>query len=186
MPTLFDGYRGAGEWLAVYSISIFFLLRAGGRFLGAWMLTKLAWNTVLSTCSGAILACFVVSIAGGLRWAVYLLPFSGLFMSVIYPTVNSKGISCVPKTEHGAAAGVILFLHVPFGRILAACNGRLAMPWGARRRFHSCDRFCRAAIYGAPVKPDLRSDQRHPRAGGRDWVQPRFSRRSGRGCGGAP
>jgi fucose permease len=34
---------------------------------------------------------------------------SGLFMSVIYPTVNSKGISCVPKSEHGAAAGVILF-----------------------------------------------------------------------------
>ena len=38
-----------------------------------------------------------------------LLPLSGLFMSVIYPTVNSKGISCVPKSEHGAAAGVILF-----------------------------------------------------------------------------
>jgi fucose permease len=30
-------------------------------------------------------------------------------MSVIYPTINSKGISCVPKSEHGAAAGVILF-----------------------------------------------------------------------------
>jgi fucose permease len=40
---------------------------------------------------------------------VYLLPLSGLFMSVIYPTVNSKGISCLPKAEHGAGAGVILF-----------------------------------------------------------------------------
>ena len=109
MPTLFDGYHGTGEWIAVYSISIFFLLRAGGRFLGAWMLTKLAWNTVLTICSGAILACFALSIAGGVQWAVYALPLSGLFMSVIYPTVNSKGISCVPKSEHGAAAGVILF-----------------------------------------------------------------------------
>ena len=27
----------------------------------------------------------------------------------MYPTINSKGISCVPKAEHGAAAGVILF-----------------------------------------------------------------------------
>jgi hypothetical protein len=43
-------------------------------------------------------------------WAIYLLPLSGLFMSVIYPTINSKGISCVPKSEHGAAAGVILFI----------------------------------------------------------------------------
>jgi len=32
-----------------------------------------------------------------------------LFMSVIYPTINSKGISSVPKSEHGAAAGVLLF-----------------------------------------------------------------------------
>jgi len=40
---------------------------------------------------------------------VYLVPLSGLFMSVIYPTLNSKGISCLPKSEHGAGAGVILF-----------------------------------------------------------------------------
>jgi fucose permease len=31
-------------------------------------------------------------------------------MAVIYPTLNSKGISCVPKDERGAAAGVILFV----------------------------------------------------------------------------
>jgi fucose permease len=109
MPTLFNGYRGPGEWIAVYSISIFFFLRAGGRFLGAWMLSKLSWKSVLTICSGAILLCFVVSIAGDVRWAVFALPLSGLFMSVIYPTVNSKGISCVPKSEHGTAAGVILF-----------------------------------------------------------------------------
>ena len=109
MPTLFEGYHGPGEWIAVYSISIFFLLRAGGRFLGAWMLTKLAWSSALTVCSGAILACFGASVAGGVHWAVYALPLSGLFMSVIYPTVNSKGISCVPKSTHGAAAGVILF-----------------------------------------------------------------------------
>ena len=109
MPTLLEGYHGPGEWIAVYSISIFFLLRAGGRFLGAWILTKLAWSPALSICSGAILACFGASVAGGVHWAVYALPLSGLFMSVIYPTVNSKGISCVPKSTHGAAAGVILF-----------------------------------------------------------------------------
>jgi fucose permease len=109
MPTLFEGYHGPGEWIALYSISIFFLLRAGGRFLGAWLLTKLAWSSALTVCSGAILICFVASIAGGVHWAIYALPLSGLFMSIIYPTVNSKGISCVPKSEHGAAAGVILF-----------------------------------------------------------------------------
>jgi fucose permease len=109
MPTLLAGYEGAAKWIAVYSISIFFLLRAGGRFLGAWMLNKLSWSAVLTICSGMILACFAISIVGGVSWGVYSLPLSGLFMSVIYPTINSKGISCVPKSEHGAAAGVILF-----------------------------------------------------------------------------
>jgi fucose permease len=109
MPTLLAGYDGAAKWIAIYSISIFFLLRAGGRFLGAWMLNKLSWSAVLTICSGMILACFAISIVGGVSWGVYFLPFSGLFMSVIYPTINSKGISCVPKSEHGAAAGVILF-----------------------------------------------------------------------------
>jgi fucose permease len=109
MPTLLAGYGGPGKWIAVYSISIFFLLRAGGRFLGAWMLNRLSWSAVLAICSGMILVCFAVSMAGGVAWGVYLLPLSGLFMSVIYPTINSKGISSVPKSEHGAAAGVLLF-----------------------------------------------------------------------------
>lgn len=30
-------------------------------------------------------------------------------MAVIYPTLNSKGISCFPKAEHGAISGVTLF-----------------------------------------------------------------------------
>jgi len=54
--------------------------------------------------------------------AVYLLPFSGLFISVIYPTINSKGISCFPKSEHGAVSGVILFF-----TCASAAVGPLAM-----------------------------------------------------------
>jgi fucose permease len=109
MPTLLAGYTGSSAALATYSISIFFLLRAAGRFLGAWMLTRVQWQPVLALFSGCILVCFIASVAGGVNWAVYLLPLSGLFMSVIYPTINSKGISCLPKSEHGAGAGVILF-----------------------------------------------------------------------------
>ena len=45
------------------------------------------------------------TVIGGVTCGVFLLPLSGLFMSVMYPTINSKGISCVPKGDHGAAAG---------------------------------------------------------------------------------
>jgi fucose permease len=43
-------------------------------------------------------------------------------MSVIYPTLNSKGISCFPKNEHGAISGVILFF-----TCIGAVLGPLAM-----------------------------------------------------------
>jgi fucose permease len=109
MPTLLAGYTGGAATVAAYSLSIFFLLRAAGRFLGAWMLRQARWQLVLAVFSGCILACFALTVAGGISWGVVLLPLSGLFMSVIYPTINSKGISCVRKADHGAAAGVILF-----------------------------------------------------------------------------
>ncbi|AQR63114.1 MFS transporter [Brevundimonas sp. LM2] len=109
MPTLLEGYSGRWAWFAAYALSIFFALRAAGRFLGAWLLGRMSWATVLVVASGGILACFGAAVLGGRASAVWSLPLSGLFMSVIYPTLNSKGISCFPKVRHGAVAGLILF-----------------------------------------------------------------------------
>lgn len=122
MPTLFRDYPGGNTFLATYALAIFFVLRAAGRFLGAWVLARYDWSRVLLVFSLGILGCFAVSTWAGPRWAVILLPLSGLFMSVIYPTLNSKGISCVPKHLHGSAAGLNLFFSC-----LAAAGGPLAM-----------------------------------------------------------
>jgi fucose permease len=108
-PLYLAAYRGRWLLLATYAIPVFFLLRAGGRFIGVWMLQRLDWSVVLAIFSLAITLCLAGSVVGGVSAAVVLLPMSGLFMSVIYPTLNSKGISCFRKSEHGAVAGVILF-----------------------------------------------------------------------------
>jgi len=130
MPTLLAGYAGTARWIAMYSVSVFFVLRAAGRFFGAWMLTRVAWQTVLVLFSGGILLCFVLSVSGGVEWAVYLLPLSGLFMSVIYPTLNSKGISCLPKSDHGSAAGVILFFTCASAVLAPLAIGALSDAFG--------------------------------------------------------
>jgi fucose permease len=109
LPTYLKGNKPSSAFMAAYVIPIFFILRAGGRFLGAWVTAHWNWTTVLMVFSGAILTCFLGSMLFGTNATVYLLALSGLFMSVIYPTLNSKGISCFPKSEHGAVAGVILF-----------------------------------------------------------------------------
>ncbi len=108
-PTYLLGYEGPLVWFALYAVSIFFVLRAAGRFLGAWLLARLPWQKVLAICSVGVLTCFVAAAVGGRGVAALALPASGLFMSVLYPTINSKGISCFEKNRHGQAAGLLLF-----------------------------------------------------------------------------
>jgi DHA1 family quinolone resistance protein-like MFS transporter len=122
MPTYVRAYRGAYPWLPVYGLTLFFLLRALGRFLALWLLARFAWTAVLAVFGTVIFVCFAGSVAGGVESGAWLLPLSGLFMSMIYPTLNSKGISCFPKAQHGAAAGIILFFTA-----LSAALGPLAM-----------------------------------------------------------
>ena len=122
MPTWLQDYHGSYPWLATYALTVFFVLRAAGRFLGVWLLDRLRWDTVLAVLAFAILLCFAGSLAGGTDTALWLLPLSGLFMSMIYPTLNSKGISCFGSNEHGAIAGVILCFTA-----FAAAVGPLAM-----------------------------------------------------------
>ncbi|MFJ6023076.1 MFS transporter [Brevundimonas sp. NPDC092305] len=108
-PTYLAGYEGQWGWFAVYAVSIFFVLRAAGRFLGAWLLSRLAWQSVLAICSGGMFVCFAIAVFGDRGAAALALPASGLFMSVLYPTINSKGISCFDKGRHGQIAGLLLF-----------------------------------------------------------------------------
>lgn len=122
MPTLLLDYQGSATFMAAYALSIFFIFRAAGRFLGAWILKFMKWQTALLWFSGAILACYIGSSIWGVNAAVWLLPTSGLFMSIIYPTLNSKGISGFPPNQQGSAAGLILFFTA-----VAAALGPLAM-----------------------------------------------------------
>ncbi|WP_083272834.1 MFS transporter [Alteromonas confluentis] len=110
LKATYDCYSdGAARTLAIYSVTAFFILRAAGRFVGIWMMAHFNWALVLLLFSGAILVCFVGGLVGGKQVALYLFPLTGIFMSVIYPTFNSKGISCFPRHQHGSVAGVILF-----------------------------------------------------------------------------
>jgi FHS family L-fucose permease-like MFS transporter len=144
MPTLLTGYSGSFAFMATYALSAFFILRAIGRFLGAWVLAHFNWTSVMALFSLAILICFAGAIAGGLSFAVWLMPLSGLFMSMIYPTLNSKGISCFPKTEHGAVAGVILFF-----TCAAAALGPLAMGAVSDALGHPKYGFVLATVFAA-------------------------------------
>jgi fucose permease len=122
IPTLLQAYDGSYVWLAARALPLFFVLRAVGRFVGAWLLGRVSWTAALAIMALLIFVCFAGALVGGVSVAAWLLPLTGLFMSIMYPTLNSKAISCFPKDRHGAIAGVILFFTA-----IAAAAGPLAM-----------------------------------------------------------
>lgn len=109
VPTYLADYTGSWVVLAGYAVSIFFVLRAIGRFLGVWLLGHFSWTSVITACSAAMALLFWIAVVGGREVAVFALPATGLFMSVLYPTLNSTGISCFDKGRHGSIAGLLLF-----------------------------------------------------------------------------
>jgi MFS transporter, FHS family, L-fucose permease len=145
MPTLISGYTGNAVFIATYALSIFFILRAVGRFIGAWLMSRFNWSMVLCIFSFLILLCFLGSVIGGIGLAVILLPLSGLFMSVIYPTINSKGISCFPKAQHGSVAGVILFFTAAGAAIGPLAMGAVSDAFGANAKYG----FILATVFAA-------------------------------------
>jgi len=137
LPTYLDGYNGAklATWMATYAVMVFFVFRALGRFLGVWILKHVKWTTVMVLFSGVIFACFAASALFGKTVAAFLMPLSGLFMSMMYPTLNSKGISCFPKAKHGAVAGLILFFTAVSAAAIAPLMGFVADSFGGDMRY---------------------------------------------------
>jgi fucose permease len=110
MPALLAAEGGRALLSGAWALSLFFGLRALGRFVGAGILETIGWSRGLAVCGLGVLVCFAGALIGEGRAAAVLLPLSGLFMSVLYPTLNSRAISGFPAERHGAAAGFILFV----------------------------------------------------------------------------
>lgn len=174
MPTLLQDYAGPAVLIAAYALSIFFVLRVVGRFLGAWLLQRMDWSRLIMWASLSIFACFLGASLFGRAAAVWLLPLSGLFMSVIYPTLNSKGISCFPKAQHGAVAGVILFFTCVSAVIAPLAMGLVSDLFGGAQYGFVLATFLSAILAAAlaanaflkPAAARLaRSDEKMPESG---------------------
>ena len=92
-----------------------------GRLLSGYVLKKVSWIAFLTFC--IIMVILLINIALSLssgvssaqvyNWfnapfVVYLLPLIGLFLSPIYPTINSVILSALPKNKHSAMSGLIV------------------------------------------------------------------------------
>ncbi|MCB0663449.1 MAG: MFS transporter, partial [Saprospiraceae bacterium] len=89
------------------AVSYFWGLMTVGGILGLVLLklldskVVLRWFTLLSIIS------LILGLFGPADWALYLLPATGFFMSVMYPIIISLALNSVDK-NHGSFAGILM------------------------------------------------------------------------------
>lgn len=101
-------YHGIDPDLAgADAVSYFWGLMTVGGILGLLLMKLydskqvLRWFTILS------IICVAAGLFGGAEVALWALPISGFFLSVMYPTVVSLGLNSVAK-HHGSFAGILM------------------------------------------------------------------------------
>ena len=89
------------------AVSYFWGLMTAGGILGLVLMKLydskqvLRWFTILS------IICVAAGLFGSAKMALYALPISGFFLSVMYPTVVSLGLNSVAR-HHGSFAGILM------------------------------------------------------------------------------
>ena len=139
-----------------------FLLPArGGRFVGGWMLQPLFAGRPCSRCSAPrFWPASSAQCRAAPEVAVYLLPISGLFMSVIYPDHQFQGHQLLPEIRARRGLRRDSVLHLRLGGPRAAGHGRGQRCHGRHAvRIHAGHGFRRPAIRGIVAELDLQS---HP------------------------
>ena len=137
---------GIGSWLIEYVVkakglspetgaahlSLYYGGFMGGRLAGALLVEKIGRVRILRLASLTALFCIAVG-AFGPEWLTLLLPLSGLFFSVIFPTATAC-VSSLRTRNQGAVLGVLFaFIGVggmPGPWLIGLVNDSLGVEWG--------------------------------------------------------
>jgi fucose permease len=110
--------RGQSVETSTAMLSLFFLTVTAGRFIGGFFIERVGYlRSVLIAAVGAGV-CVAVGIFAPAGWA-FLLPLSGLFMSIIFPTITAE-----VTERHQDNIGIILGLLFAFAGV-----GGMFGPW---------------------------------------------------------
>ena len=104
------GLRGGGldEKTAGYYLGIYGLLFMIGRFVGTILLQRIAAGRLLSIYAGACILLTLVAIFGAGEYVVVALGGLGFFMSIMFPTIFSLGVSGFSGDKKSASSLIVM------------------------------------------------------------------------------
>jgi len=113
------------------------------------VLRKIHWYAVLIVCllSAAVLVLVAIPLAqksSGVpvtSWAAaplgaFIFPLIGLFISPIYPAINSVILSTLPPRQHGAMSGLIVIFSALGGTTGSIITGHIFEAYGGETAFY--------------------------------------------------
>lgn len=108
MSTFLNQYHGFDfETVGANAVANYWGLMTLGGILGLILLKLVDSKIVLRWFTVLTMLCFIVGIFGDSQMALYLLPATGFFMSVMYPVIISLALNSVDR-NHGSFAGILM------------------------------------------------------------------------------
>ena len=135
--------------LSIEMASILAGATALGRFLAGIVMKKLNWYVVLTGCLllAGVLVLTAIPLAKGAEgrvvtgWAdaplaAFIFPLIGLFLSPVYPAINSLILSSLPKQKHGLMSGLIIIFSALGGTTGSIITGNIFGKFGGQTAFY--------------------------------------------------
>jgi FHS family glucose/mannose:H+ symporter-like MFS transporter len=149
LPTFNSKVLNLSATLSIQMASILAASTAIGRFSAGIALRKIHWFRVLIICllSAAVLVLVAIPLAknsGGdaiVSWATaplgaFVFPLIGLFLSPIYPAINSVILSTLPARQHGPMSGLIVIFSALGGTTGSIITGNIFEAYGGQTAFY--------------------------------------------------
>jgi fucose permease len=117
-------------------LSLFYILYTATRLFGGFVIEKAGYFKSLLFASGAVVILFCSGFILG-RNGVWILPFTGLFLAILYPTVLAVNIHVFGKRAQTASSAILVIAFSLGGLIqflIGITNRYLGEAWG----FRSC------------------------------------------------
>lgn len=149
LPTFNSKVLNLSATLSIQMASILAASTAIGRFSAGIALRKIHWFRVLIVCllCAALLVVVAIPLAKNsdglpvVSWSAaplgaFVFPLIGLFLSPIYPAINSVILSTLPARQHGPMSGLIVIFSALGGTTGSIITGNIFEIYGGQTAFY--------------------------------------------------
>ena len=148
LPTFNSKVLHLPTTLSIQMASILAASTALGRFSAGFALQKIHWFAVLMICllSASVLVLVAIPLAqntsgevtgwGNAPLGAFVFPLIGLFLSPIYPAINSVILSTLPARQHGPMSGLIVIFSALGGTTGSIITGNIFEAYGGQTAFY--------------------------------------------------